>query len=173
MLWLRALFFTLIAPFVVAGLLPYRLVRGQLDRPLALTSPAGALGVLATVLGIIIYLWCAADFVRKGHGTPAPYDPPRKLVRDGLYRFVRNPMYVGVLTTILGEAALLRSRTLFTYAGLVFLLFHFRVLWYEEPVLLRLFGDDYGRYCAEVSRWLPRMAMRRSPVEACNTRREK
>lgn len=132
--------------------------------PLVLLAPGGAarapLRFLAPplwVIGLGMLLWCALDFVRRGRGTPAPIDPPRELVATGLYRFVRNPMYLGALFVLLGHAALFSSLGLLLYAGAVFLAFHLFVVLYEEPRLARRFGERYHRYRRRVPRWLPRL----------------
>ena len=109
--------------------------------------------------GVLLGLWCAFEFAWRGLGTPAPFDPPRRLVVSGLYRFVRNPMYVGVGIALIGEAIVFPHLT-------TFLLIMLAVLWiattvfivvYEEPTLRRLFGADYENYCANVRRWIPRL----------------
>jgi protein-S-isoprenylcysteine O-methyltransferase Ste14 len=158
MLWLKTIFFTIIAPGTVAGLVPYWLLGAKLHRQISLWEHLSLTGLSVAILGFAIYLWCAVDFIRKGHGTPAPYDPPRILVINGLYRFVRNPMYLGVVSIILGEAIFFRTNALLLYAALVLLAFHLRVLRYEEPTLRRLFGDAYVKYYAVVPRWLPKVS---------------
>jgi protein-S-isoprenylcysteine O-methyltransferase Ste14 len=100
-------------------------------------------------------LWCAWDFTFAGRGTPAPIDPPKELVVQGLYRYVRNPMYVGILSILLGEALLFASWSLFGYAAVVFILFFLFVVLYEEPILMRKFGESYLQYCKNVPRWIP------------------
>ena len=102
-----------------------------------------------------MYLWCALDFTFTGKGTPAPVDPPKELVRRGLYRYVRNPMYLGITILLFGEALLWESSVLFTYTAVVFLSFYLFVILYEEPLLRRKFGESYQRYCELVPRWLP------------------
>jgi protein-S-isoprenylcysteine O-methyltransferase Ste14 len=94
------------------------------------------------------------DFAVAGRGTPAPIDPPKELVRRGLYRFTRNPMYVGVASVLIGEAWLFASRAMAVFALGVVTMFHLFVLFYEEPTLRRTFGDAYERYCAAVPRWV-------------------
>jgi protein-S-isoprenylcysteine O-methyltransferase Ste14 len=103
-----------------------------------------------------IYLWCAWDFATAGRGTPLPQDPPRALVARGLYRFSRNPMYVGVVTAVLGQALWARSAGIAAYAAVLVAMFHLRVVMFEEPVLRRSFGAEYDRYTAEVPRWFGR-----------------
>jgi len=109
------------------------------------------------LLGAAIYFRCAWDFAFAGRGTPAPIDPPKELVVKGLYRYTRNPMYIGVLTLLFGEAVFFASRQILIYAGVVFLIFHLFVMLYEEPALRRKFGDSYQRYCSAVPRWFPKI----------------
>jgi protein-S-isoprenylcysteine O-methyltransferase Ste14 len=107
-------------------------------------------------LGIIGLLDSFVRFALHGLGTPAPVFPTRRLVVTGLYRYVRNPMYLGVVITILGQGLLLGSLPLLEYGGLVWVLFHVFVLADEEPTLRASFGPEYKSFCAEVSRWVPR-----------------
>ena len=96
-------------------------------------------------------------FALLGLGTPAPVAPPRHLVVSGLYRRVRNPMYVAVLALVLGQALLLGHAVLLEYAAAAWAGFHLFVLLYEEPTLRRSFGAEYERFCANVPRWIPRL----------------
>ncbi len=107
------------------------------------------------VVGAVILLWCIADFAYTGKGTPAPVDPPKRLVVHGLYRYVRNPMYIGVLSILLGELLRFPSFQMLIYASLVFAAFESFVVFYEEPALRKKFGEPYVAYCREVNRWLP------------------
>ena len=153
MLALRSLFFTIVVPGTVVVLLPYLILsRAGVGRPAGLL---GFLGIVAMVAGAVILGWCIWDFAAKGRGTLAPMDPPRQLVVQGLYRYVRNPMYLGVLVLLLGEAAFFRSRALLEYAAVWFILVNLVVLLYEEPSLRSRFGDSYDRYRRSVNRWLP------------------
>ena len=113
------------------------------------------MGLPPVLLGAVTYLWCAWDFTFTGRGTPAPIDPPKELVVKGLYRYVRNPMYVGITLILLGEAVLFESAVLFLYAGLLLVWFQLFIVYYEEPTLRRLFGASYESYCKSVSRWIP------------------
>ncbi len=150
---LRSLLWFLLVPLPVAYGVPTWI---------ALSGPSGAvesaavrvLGLLSAALGTTVLLWCFAEFVRRGHGTPAPYEPPRHLVAGGLYRYSRNPMYVSVVTVVLGEALWWGSMTILAYAGLLVLVFHGWVVLYEEPSLRRRFGQAYETYCVAVPRWL-------------------
>jgi protein-S-isoprenylcysteine O-methyltransferase Ste14 len=154
----RAAIFILIAPGAIAGWLPWYLAGSRRPR---LHSPFGVIGAVFAVLGWLVLLWCAREFAVRGRGTPAPYDPPRQLVVDGLYRFVRNPMYVAVVTSVLGQAAMYRSRTVLWYAAIVAVGFHLRVVLVEEPRLTELFGRSFDDYRARVPRWVPLVAPRR------------
>ena len=111
--------------------------------------------------GVMIVLDSFVRFATQGLGTPAPVLPARHLVVTGLYRYVRNPMYVGVVSTIIGQSVLLGSAALLAYSGFVWLCFYAFVLLYEEPTLRRAFGSEYELYCHEVPRWIPRR--RRGP----------
>lgn len=156
----KTLVFTVLVPGTVTVLLPYWILSasGGLRRPEpGVASAAGALLILA---GVAIYLSCVWDFA-GARGTPAPIDPPKELVARGLYRFTRNPMYVGVVTLLSGEALCFGSLRLLGYAALVLGMFHLFVVAYEEPTLRGEFGEAYARYCARVPRWpLPRVPRR-------------
>jgi len=149
----RALLAFLVLPGVVAFVVP---------PVLAAIDPwsAGILlpGAVVMLVGLGWLLWCVRDFYVSGKGTLAPWDPPKKLVVVGLYRHVRNPMYVGVLTLVAGWALLLASPVLLGYALILAVGFHVRVLMNEEPWLESRFGADWRQYRSEVRRWLPRLA---------------
>jgi protein-S-isoprenylcysteine O-methyltransferase Ste14 len=155
-LLLKNLVFTIVAPGTVGVLVPLLLAG---DR----SSARGAgltIALMLFALGASIYVWCLWDFASFGRGTPAPIDAPKRLVVRGLYRFTRNPMYLGVLTVILAWAVFYRAPRLVVYAGFVFACFHAFIRLYEEPHLTREFGGEYSAYVAEVGRWLPRRARR-------------
>jgi len=156
-LFLKNLVFTVLVPGTVTVFIPYQIIvrgGGALMADAARLWAAGPL----LVLGAAIYLWCVWDFAVTGRGTPAPIDPPKHLVVRGLYRYVRNPMYVGVLLTISGWAVLSGSWALVKYGVGVALAFHFFVVFVEEPTLRRQFGDAYDAYRRTVARWVPRPA---------------
>ena len=104
----------------------------------------------------MVYLWCAWDLASKGHGTPAPIDAPRVLVIRGLYRFTRNPTYLGVAAMIFGQAIIYHSQPVMIYGCAVVVAFTLFVWLYEEPHLRRTFGQQYEDYCRRVPRWIPR-----------------
>jgi protein-S-isoprenylcysteine O-methyltransferase Ste14 len=119
---------------------------------------AQVLGSAVAVAGAAIVLWCILSFVALGRGTPAPFDPPRRLVVRGPYRYVRNPMYIGAVLVLLGAALVYESLALAGYALAFLLVLHAFVLWYEEPTLRRSFGTEYDDYTRHVRRWWPRGA---------------
>jgi protein-S-isoprenylcysteine O-methyltransferase Ste14 len=114
-------------------------------------------GVLVMFMGAVVLLWCVRDFYVLGKGTLAPWNPPKKLVVLGLYRFVRNPMYIGVLLLVLGWSLYFCSPLLLLYVTVLAIGFHIRVVRNEEPRLKAQFGSQWDLYQQEVSRWLPRI----------------
>ena len=125
-------------------------------RPAAMEVPQIA-GMVIGVAGAAVALWCIFTFAAIGRGTPAPFDPPRRLVIRGPYRFVRNPMYIGAGLALASAALFYESLPLLGYAGLFFLATHVFVVAYEEPTLRRTFGPEYEAYCSQVRRWRPRV----------------
>lgn len=156
LLTLRSLFWLVLLPGFFAGFVPWRyfgLGAVQLD----LRQPAHLIGVVAVGLGTALLLACVWEFARSGRGTLSPVDPPKDLVVQGLYRYVRNPMYLSVTTIVLGEVLLTRSSGLFTFWVVWFVCVNLFVIGYEEPYLRRRFGSSYERYTRQVRRWLPRV----------------
>ncbi len=144
--------FTVIIPGTIAVYLPSTLQPGGLVfRP---SDWSGVIALTMLAFGIGLYCVCAWNFAARGFGTPAPIDPPRKLVIAGPYQWTRNPMYVAVMSVLVGEALLARSSTLAVYALAVFVCFNVFVLAYEEPTLRRMFGRPYDEYCRRVPRWI-------------------
>jgi protein-S-isoprenylcysteine O-methyltransferase Ste14 len=152
---LSAGFFTVIAPLMAAGGIP-ALVLWLTDASIA-PVPLLVVGAVLAALGIAVYLWTVFDFITRGRGTPNPYDAPRELVVSGLYRVVRNPMYVGVVSATAGVAAMFGSVVVLAYAAALLIAFHLRVIVYEEPTLARVFGASWESYRRRVPRWLPRV----------------
>ena len=153
MLLLKNLLFTLVVPGTVGVYAPLLMARG---RPAA-GGPMLLVALALLALGGVMYAWCVREFAVFGRGTPAPIDAPKKLVVRGLYRYLRNPIYVGVLTALVGWAVMFRGANLLVYAVCVGICFHLFVVLYEEPHLRRQFGADYRDYCEKVGRWLPRV----------------
>ena len=161
---LKTLLWSVFVPGTLTILVPYLLLSSELELfPLRLSVFRFA-GLVPIASGALLYLWCAWDFTFTGKGTPAPFDPPKEIVVRGLYRYVRNPMYVAALLALAGEAILFESALLLVYAAIVFAFFHVWVVFYEEPTLRRKFGASYEKYCAEVGRWIPRAARTRQAV---------
>jgi len=152
--------FTALAPYVVGLRLPeyvHQAFTHETDAHTLAPSQLFVLGVLLLLLGAVMYLWCAWDFAVKGMGTPAPIDAPKNLVINGIYRYVRNPMYLGVLCLIVSQAINFYSRPILVYLIFVGLCFHLFIVLYEEPHLRKVFGAQYEEYCRNVPRWIPRL----------------
>ena len=151
---LKSLLFLIIAPGIVAGYIPLALLRrgAQID-----TGILASLAFPLWLIGGLILLWSFWNFLKEGRGTPAPIDAPKELVAVGFYRYVRNPMYVGVLAIILGHFLWFGFWNLLIYAIVVFAAFHIFVTYYEEPTLKRQFGAAYEEYLQNVPRWIPRL----------------
>ena len=155
LLALRSLLWTVLLPGMIAGYVPWRWLGISQVRP-GFTNPLDLLGLLVIVAGAALLGACIWEFASRGRGTLSPVDPPKELVVQGLYRYVRNPMYVAVSTILVGEALLARSTALLVYWGIFFAAANLFVMLYEEPALRRQFGDSYVRYQQRVGRWLPR-----------------
>lgn len=154
--WLFAknLFFLVVVPGTFGVYLPLRVI----TRASAADAVGGPLGIAAgamVVLGGCGLISCIWEFGTRGRGTPAPFDPPTRLVVRGLYRIVRNPMYLSMIVLISGWALLFRSGAIAIYAAAAWASFHLFVLLYEEPVLSGKFGAEYEAYRRAVGRWLP------------------
>ena len=154
LLALRIAIFTLVVPATVVVYVPAGLASSAGS---ALVVAAGAPAVIS---GPCLVGWCFYEFAARGRGTPAPWDPPRHMVASGPFRWVRNPIYVGILLILLGEAAFFGSRALLAWAVLAAFSFHLIVVFMEEPGLRRRFGTEYDLYAANVPRWLPRLRRR-------------
>jgi protein-S-isoprenylcysteine O-methyltransferase Ste14 len=149
--------FFVIAPGTLAGFLPWAISRGEMQPALFGQDWLRIVGGVLVFLGLMPLLNSFLRFALEGLGTPAPIAPPTQLVVTGFYRRVRNPMYVGVVAIVLGEALLLGAVALLWYAAALWLGFHLFVLGYEEPTLDHSFGDEYKTYRENVPRWLPRL----------------
>ena len=153
-LLLRNLVFTLLQPGLVAGVIPYYILGGDLSR-LQRPSPLQLYAGLAILLiGLAIMLRCILQFALQGKGTLSPVDPTKRLVVRGLYKYSRNPMYVGVMLILIGEAIMAQSVPLWIYLVVVFICFNLFILLHEEPRLRRDFGTEYLDYCRIVRRWI-------------------
>ncbi len=149
--------FLVVAPGIVAVYIPWLMCRWYVREPLLGTHIVPIVGVLLIVTGLPVLLDCFARFALVGLGTPAPLFPTRHLVVSGLFRYVRNPMYVAVVSLILGQGLLFGSVRVLEYGVAVWAAFCLFVLLYEEPTLRRSFGHEYEEFCANVPRWIPRL----------------
>jgi protein-S-isoprenylcysteine O-methyltransferase Ste14 len=165
LLLLKNILFTVLVPGTVAVYIPLRIAARPAAAPLDDWRAWQITAILPLLLGAAIYFWCLWDFATSGGGTPAPIDAPKRLVVRGLYRYVRNPMYLGVLLVIAGWAVFFRSWQILLYGAVVWMFFHLFVLSVEEPMLGRKFGETYLGYSKDVRRWLPG-AGRKSAAQA-------
>ena len=152
-LFIRNLVFTILQPGIVVFLVPYLLIRNRPFDYSGMFSALPMLGIVLFLIGLIIMLECIARFGWQGKGTLSPADPTRNLVVRGLYRYSRNPMYVGVILQLIGISLCFGFTSLWIYTGLVFLAFNLFIVFVEEPRLRRDFGQEYAAYTQQVRRW--------------------
>jgi protein-S-isoprenylcysteine O-methyltransferase Ste14 len=150
--------FLVIAPGTLAAYVPWTFTRWRLALPLFGFFPLRVVGCLMIAAGLPVLLDSFARFAIQGLGTPAPVAPPQHLVVTGLYRYMRNPMYVAVVSLIFGQGLLFGSVSLLEYGLVVWLGFFAFVVLYEEPTLRGKFGKEYEDYCSRVRRWIPRFS---------------
>jgi protein-S-isoprenylcysteine O-methyltransferase Ste14 len=155
-LFLRSLLWTVLLPGLYAFYVPWRFF-GLSEVRLDLSNPFHLPGALGMAIGTGLLAACIWEFAHSGRGTLAPVDPPRELVVQGLYRYVRNPMYLSVTLIVLGEVLLTGSVGLLLYWVIWFIAVNLFVVGYEEPALRRRFGQSYDGYTRRVGRWLPRL----------------
>ncbi len=155
MLLLKNLAYTIVVPSTVAIYGPWLLMPDQSAR----TGIWLFLSLVLFFLGGAVYSWCIWDFATVGQGTPAPFDPPQHLVVQGLYHYMRNPMFGGIVIFLFGWIALFPSPPLLLYGLSVGLCIHLFVVFYEEPHLQKVFKDSYDEYRKEVGRWVPFISM--------------
>ena len=156
-LGIRSLFWVVVLPGMVAGYIPWRFFRIAQTYPRA-GNALDMIGVALVAAGTLLLLFCVWEFARSGRGTLSPVDAPSELVVQGLYRFVRNPMYVGVAIILLGELLLVRSTGFAVYCAVWFIVVNAFVILYEEPALRRRFGVSYDHYTRRVHRWIPQFS---------------
>src|SRR5688500_16625475 len=154
-LLLRNLLFTILQPGLVTGLFPYLLLRNSRRTffPDVWTF-WHVVGAAIGLAGLLILVRCILRFATEGRGTISPIDPTTKLVERGLYRYSRNPMYLGAIVLLIGEAIFWRSLIVAGYAAIVFIAFNLFIIFHEEPRLRRVFGGEYDAYFGRVRRWL-------------------
>ena len=155
LLALRSILWAVLLPGVMAGFVPWRyfgLSRASWD----LSRPEILVGFVFILAGATLLAECIIEFARTGRGTLSPLDPPRRLVVRGLYRYVRNPMYLSVTLIVLGEVLVARSRGLLLFWAIWFVAVNLFVIGYEEPTLRNQFGPSYNEYTHHVGRWIPK-----------------
>lgn len=145
-----AIFIGVVLVFVPASILS----SAGVSRPVS-TGAAQVAGAIVAAAGLGLALWCVLTFAIVGKGTPAPFDPPRNLVVSGPYRMVRNPMYIGAALVLLGASLYYGSTGLWLFTAGFLLAVHLFILFYEEPTLRRIFGDEYEAYTRRVRRYWP------------------
>jgi protein-S-isoprenylcysteine O-methyltransferase Ste14 len=151
---LRSLLWTLLLPGVMAGFIPWRYL-GVGSFPIQWRDPRQLAALAVIAVGVTLLAVCIWEFARSGRGTLSPVDPPKHLVVRGLYRYVRNPMYLAVTLIVLGQALLLASLNLLLYWAFFFGIVNLFVIGYEEPTLREQFGAEYEEYTRRVGRWIP------------------
>lgn len=157
MLWIKVFLLFITVPGIVDALLPWLIVSGGKAMSFPAFGILQGIGLLPILAGLAMAIWVCLEFIRYGHGTPAPFDPPRQFVHHGLYRWVRNPMYLGAGVFIpLGEALYFGSWWLVLYAAVLMGILHLYIVYREEPELERRYGRPYLKYKRNVSRWIPR-----------------
>ena len=158
-----ALFFV-VAPMMIAGVVPCLVTHWEFQAPFAGVELTRVAGIALIIVGLPGLLDSFARFAIQGIGTPAPVAPTENLVVTGLYRYVRNPIYVAVVAIVLGQATLFGDARLLWYGAVLWLAFHLFVVAYEEPTLRETFGSEYEDYRANVPRWIPRPTPWRAAV---------
>jgi protein-S-isoprenylcysteine O-methyltransferase Ste14 len=154
---LGTIVFTIAMPVTVAGMVPWLISKWRFHDPLFGVEATRIVGLVLCFPGMIVLLESIARFAWKGRGTPAPVAPTAHLVVTGFYRFVRNPMYVAVVSLVLGQALFFANTYLALYGAILWIVFHVFVTRYEEPTLRRQFGTAYDAFRTHVPRWLPRL----------------
>jgi protein-S-isoprenylcysteine O-methyltransferase Ste14 len=152
---IRTLVYATVFVGVLLVLLPARVLSWAGVVPPATIQAPQIAGIVLAIAGGALTLWCVLCFALLGRGTPAPFDPPRRLVVRGPYRFLRNPMYLGAGLAVAGAGIFYKSLALIGYAALFLLFFHLFAIWVEEPALRRQFGAEYEAYSRRVRRWRP------------------
>lgn len=154
---LKATMATILVPGSFCFLVPYFIIKASLPAPTPVPIAAQILAGLLVLCGLIMVVWVSVAFVRKGQGTPIPLEPPKQLVIQGLFRYVRNPMYVGALLILLGEIFFFKSVWLLLYALGLWSALHTFLIVFEEPQLIKRFGAEFIEYMQTVPRWIPKV----------------
>ena len=157
MLWVKVLLLFLLVPGIADVLVPWIILTSSGTFAMPVIGWMQIAGIILAGAGLAVSIWVFQALARFGRGTPAPFDPPRQFVRRGLFRWVRNPLYLGAAILIpLGEALFLHSWQLLVYAVILFMILHLYIVLVEEKELERRFGKPYLKYKRTVPRWIPR-----------------
>lgn len=160
--FVKTALFTILVPGLVAGAIPQLLAKRRPYPRLPISSTtARIIGGMSLLSGVLLYVHTALQFGTEGRGTPSPTDEPEELVTGGIYAYVRNPMYMGVILVVVGQAFLRRSVAVLWWAAGCWIGFHTRVVRDEEPHLAERHGEEYERYRTTVPRWIPRIPERK------------
>jgi protein-S-isoprenylcysteine O-methyltransferase Ste14 len=151
---------TIVVPGVFCFLVPALILNAYRDGLIPAPFLLRVFAALIMICGLAMVVWVSDIFVRKGKGTPIPLEPPTQLVIEGLYRHVRNPMYVGAVLILLGEVILFRSGWLLLYSAGLWSALHIFLVKFEEPQLIRRYGMDFIKYLETVPRWIPKIPVR-------------
>ena len=154
---LGSVLFFVAAPVVVGGLVPWWIMRWEFQPAFLGFEVTRVIGVMLIIAGIPGLVDSFARFALQGLGTPAPIAPTQNLVVTGLYRYVRNPIYIALVSVTVGQALLFGDGRLLWYGAVVWLVFHLFVVLSEEPILQQKFGMEYETFRANVPRWIPRL----------------
>ena len=156
MLWVKMFVLFLAVPGIADVLIPWLILSSANKFQFTIFGFWQIAGTFFVLAGLVAVIWVCQAFVRHGKGTPAPFDPPHQFVSAGLYRWVRNPMYLGAAVLIpLGEALFFKTGWFILYIAILFLMIHLYVVYFEEPALIRRFGRPYKKYMRVVPRWIP------------------
>lgn len=154
LLFVRSLFFVILKPVVVIGLVPFIITGDSFSDSFSNHFTLHHyIGLLIFLVGVIILFHCVVRFAIDGLGTLSPIDPTKRLVISGLYKYTRNPMYIGVILILFGETVFTKSIHLLFYSFIIIILFYLFVVYKEEPRLKKDFGQNYEMYCNTVNRW--------------------
>ena len=157
MLWVKVIALFLLVPGIADVLIPWWILNRAGKFSFTSFGVWQGIGAFFILIGLAMVIWVCQAFVRHGHGTPAPFDPPHNFVTTGLYRWVRNPLYLGAAVLIpLGEGFFFESPWLLLYIAVLVILLQVYIVYVEEPALVRRFGRPYKKYLRTVSRWIPR-----------------
>lgn len=153
---LKTIIATIVVPGAACVLAPYLILKASLVSLAPQFNLLQLIAILVALFGLSMMIWVSTAFVRHGRGTPIPFDPPTQLVRQGLYKYVRNPMYLGAFLVLTAESVYFRSLWILLYTVCLWIVLHTFIVVIEEPQLKRRFGGAYEEYLELVPRWIPR-----------------